>query len=121
MTPPADRHYQLKLLLSDEERSWLEQIATAKGLSSADVIRMQIREQHAALFEDGALVSDVLRKLTAKPKRPTDLMNELGAEHGPLGMRINPALTRLVQMGYAEGQPVTGFTVTKAGRKARGE
>lgn len=51
----ARRCHQFNLLLSDEEKAWLEEIATSRGLTSSDVLRQYIRETTAALVERRAL------------------------------------------------------------------
>lgn len=42
----VERTIQLKLLLSAEEKQWLEEIATRKGLTVSDVVRQFIRDDH---------------------------------------------------------------------------
>lgn len=42
----GERTVQFKLLLSVEERQWLEDLATRRGLTATDVIRQFIREDH---------------------------------------------------------------------------
>lgn len=42
----ADRTVQFKLLLSPDERQWLEEISVRKGLTVSDVIRQFIRDDH---------------------------------------------------------------------------
>jgi hypothetical protein len=44
-----DRSNQFKILLSDEEKGWLEEVAASRGLTSSDVLRLHIRESHASL------------------------------------------------------------------------
>ncbi len=46
---PIERPHQYKILLSEDEKAWLEEIATSRGLTAADVLRQYIREAHAAL------------------------------------------------------------------------
>ena len=43
--PPGmpDRSFQLKVLLSRDEKRWLKQIADQKGLTVSDVLRQYIR------------------------------------------------------------------------------
>jgi Ribbon-helix-helix protein, copG family len=43
------RPHQFKMLLSDDEKEWLEAIAASRGLTSSDVLRVYIREAYAAL------------------------------------------------------------------------
>ncbi|HEY4012767.1 MAG TPA: CopG family transcriptional regulator [Polyangiaceae bacterium] len=45
----SERTNQFKILLSDEEKAWLEEIAAARGLTSSDVLRQYVREAHAEL------------------------------------------------------------------------
>lgn len=60
----VERPNQLKILVSNEEKVWLERLATAKGLTSSDWVRQQIREAHEAL--DAPLPEATLRKLAKK-------------------------------------------------------
>jgi hypothetical protein len=47
----TERPNQFKIMLSDEERAWLEAIASSRGLSASDVLRLYVREAHAELEE----------------------------------------------------------------------
>ena len=44
-----ERPNQFKIMLSNEEKAWLEQVAESRGLTSSDVLRLYIREAHAEL------------------------------------------------------------------------
>jgi hypothetical protein len=44
-----ERPNQFKIMLSDEEKAWLEELAARRGLTSSDVLRLYIREAHAVL------------------------------------------------------------------------
>ena len=47
----ATRGIQVKLLVSIEERLWLDDLADVMGLSIADVVRQLIRREHEARRE----------------------------------------------------------------------
>lgn len=42
------RKNQLKILVSDQEKAWLESVANARGLTVSDWVRQLIREAHRA-------------------------------------------------------------------------
>lgn len=44
----SDRTNQFKIMLSDQEKAWLEELASSRGLTSSDVLRLYIR---TAFFE----------------------------------------------------------------------
>lgn len=44
---PIKRTIQFKVLLSDEEKSWLEDLANSKGLTPTDYVRTTIRDAYA--------------------------------------------------------------------------
>ena len=44
-----ERSHQFKILLSAEEKRWLDEIAEARGLSASDVVRLYVREAWAAI------------------------------------------------------------------------
>jgi hypothetical protein len=44
------RTNQFKVMLSDAEKVWLEEIAADRGLTSSDVLRVYIRDSHAELL-----------------------------------------------------------------------
>lgn len=43
------RETQLKVMVSEEEKGWLEEIASSRGLTSSDVVRLAIRDAYVAL------------------------------------------------------------------------
>lgn len=45
----SDRQIQFKIMLSTDEKLWLEALAKARGLTASDVLRQYIREAHAGL------------------------------------------------------------------------
>ncbi len=45
-----NRTNQFKIMLSDAEKGWLEEIAADRGLTSSDVLRVYIRDAHAELL-----------------------------------------------------------------------
>jgi len=47
----------VQVLVTDEERSWLETLADARGVSMADVVRIDLREQWLAHLERGKRVA----------------------------------------------------------------
>lgn len=51
MPPPVERDTQLKILLSTEERSALQNLADEAGLSVSDYVRQFIRREHEKLAE----------------------------------------------------------------------
>jgi hypothetical protein len=54
---------QLKVLLSLEEKKWLDAIAERRGLTASDVIRQFIRSEYAALE-----IRDLHKRIDAKLK-----------------------------------------------------
>ena len=50
-TMATEHTNQLKILVSDEEKTWLEAVASARGLTSSDWVRQMIRDAFTALQE----------------------------------------------------------------------
>jgi len=50
-----ERTHQFKIMLSDEEKTWLEAIAAGRGLTSSDVLRLYIRDTWTTLQENARL------------------------------------------------------------------
>ena len=50
MSPMVNRDKKLTVRASDEELAMLQAVADAAGISSSDVVRMFIRQAHAARF-----------------------------------------------------------------------
>ncbi len=60
------RPLQFKILLSEEEKTWLEKIAASRGLTSSDVLRLYIRDAHLALSERNATQASKAGKKSAQ-------------------------------------------------------
>jgi len=45
---PIERNIQLKVLISEEEKEWLTDLADAQGVSASDFVRTLIRRAHQA-------------------------------------------------------------------------
>jgi hypothetical protein len=41
----VERHHQFKILLSNDEKAWLQTLADAKGLTPTDYLRQYIRDE----------------------------------------------------------------------------
>ncbi len=61
-TPP-ERTLQLKILISPEEKQWLEEIAEAKGLNVSTVVRQWIRAERIGASGSPASTMDPERAL----------------------------------------------------------
>jgi len=48
MTPPIDRNVQFKILLSEEEKAALDDLADTRGLTPTDFVRQLLRREQAA-------------------------------------------------------------------------
>jgi hypothetical protein len=46
---PSDRPHQFKIMLSSDEKAWLDEIATERGITATDFLRQHIRDSHATL------------------------------------------------------------------------
>jgi hypothetical protein len=53
MSPPAERGFQLKVLLSDREKRMLDDLTEHEGISASELIRGTLRTNHASTFKTG--------------------------------------------------------------------
>jgi hypothetical protein len=130
-----ERPHQFKIMLSDQEKAWLEELATRRGLTSSDVLRQYIREAHGELraalantTEDdfrwadqhADIMSIVVRE--RDPISTDDISTEMhgGAFHwdatwGGLGLALN----QLTRNGYLR-RLKTGYVITPKGKNVAG-
>ncbi len=75
MSKRAVRNKQLHMLLSKEERAWLESTAAERGLNLSDVMRQLIRERWKKEFPGRA--ADLRRRITeALPAEVKEVLGE---------------------------------------------
>jgi hypothetical protein len=124
----SERTNQFKIMLSDAEREWLEELAGSRGLTSSDVIRQYIREARAQLHERKGLLeskeddfrwkdwhTEILRRLAVEkdPILREDLFNDWqGAPFPPNGAR---ALNELNRNDYLRRYR-SGYVITPKGK-----
>ena len=71
---PIERKIQLKVLISDEEKEWLTDLADAEGVSTSDLIRKLIRRARVLASQPAGphpldIFSGGMRPLKKKPKK----------------------------------------------------
>jgi hypothetical protein len=130
-----ERPNQFKIMLSDEEKMWLEAVAADRGLTASDVLRQHIREAHSTLQERKRLLNeqeddfrwkgwhDAILRIVADEKDPIrreDIEGEfnqvaLPDEHGMRDTGL--ALNQLTRNGYLS-RLKAGYVITSKGRAA---
>lgn len=132
----TDRTKQLKVLLSDEEKDWLDALAQARGLTASDVLRQYIRNEHAALEERNRILAgdgedDFIWKewhaeivgivaATNAPIARDDIAERMPQypAGGPFWKAIFPrALNELVRNGYLR-RFTSGYSCSRKGHAA---
>jgi hypothetical protein len=130
----ANRPHQFKILLSDDEKHWLEQVAESRGLTASDVLRLYIRDARAQVeprrvpasdddFRWASLHADVLAVL-APERKPIPLhlihealtsgrLSDVDRYRGTLG--LGRALNELTRNGYTRRLRM-GYVIAERGR-----
>jgi hypothetical protein len=131
-----DRTNQFKIMLSDDERAWLEAIAARRGLTSSDVLRQYIRDTHQQLEEKKLTLSESAEDDFRWKQWHTDILDVVTNEKDPIATDdvaremcggthhyqaswsgLGLALNQLVRNGYLR-RLKTGYVVTPKGRAA---
>jgi hypothetical protein len=114
-----ERPHQFKIMLSTDEKTWLEEVARRRGTTASDVLRHYIRETcEAELVQIGPLAQGILAVLSSRSPGPTtaaklaELLRALKYSDIPA---LPVVLQRLVERGYVEGRG-DKFTITTMGR-----
>ena len=63
----TDRPHQLKILLSPEEKRWLDQIAAHRGLTASDVVRQYIRLSRTQLVTTESVIDSTVGERPTPP------------------------------------------------------
>ncbi len=95
-----DRPHQLKILISDREKQWLEALADSRGVSVSDWIRLMTRDAYEAMKPRRLppMEEHLLRVIIGAPMT----MEQLGdaASAAVLGMPTETTLKTLLAGGY---------------------
>jgi hypothetical protein len=128
-TMPNDRPNQFKIMLSDEEKAWLEEIATSRGLTASDVLRLYIREQYGSLLlkkrieagPDNDFIwkdwhNEILEFLKDErdPALRVDIERSLSENQRPFPPDMGLALNQLSRNGYVQ-RLKSGYRITRKG------
>jgi len=121
MSPTIPRKEQLKVLLTKEEKRTLDALADARGTTTSNLIREFIQSSYDDHVRSTQMEHEILRKLKpGRPTRITDLLDEFSTAIYGLNLadQIGRGLRALVSRSWAAGNPVAGYVLTSAGKRA---